>query len=329
MPLTRAKRLKLQHEAERPNEIVIDPIEVIQEPLLQDLIFQHLKGSDVKNLFTVSKTWNQSASESSKAMSKIKLKVDEGQLRPKSIPFKDIGMLLKSNRRYQYASFCFEDKTNIDRKLLLLERFSPSLVDLEYFRYSETANSTFSSELHFPKLEKLYIVTDSEQQTIAILQGATVLKELDLGQSSMVMLKSVSSSLTTLKVRVCSKEQFEYILESFPNLRKFHVREFSFIEISKSNNQTITEFSFGIRCYSKPLPNNIVSSMKNLEIIKCIVCNEPHLRMILTEGKLLKRVNINSWMKNRQNLSPNEVYETLMASDPTIPRNIVITIGNR
>jgi hypothetical protein len=327
MALTRAKRLKLQHEADRANEIVIDPIEVIREPLLQDLIFQHLSGSEVKNLFTVSKTWNQAASESSKAMSKIMLEVIECEIYSLAITRKDIGMLLNSNRRYQNVFFWFLYKTNFDRKILLLERFSQSLVDLEYSGGPRTANSTFSSELQFPKLEKLAVESDSEQQIIKVLQGATALKELQLEYySSIPCLMSVSSSLTTLAISGCSKEEFEFILTAFPNLRDFQVGRFSFFEISKFKNQSIKEFSFGFGYSYKPLPINIISSMKNLEITVCRSCNESNLRKILTEGKRLKKVKINYW--TRKNLTPNKVYETLMASDRSIPRNIEITIRN-
>jgi hypothetical protein len=332
MALDGAKRLKLQHEAELANEIVIDPIEVIREPLLQDLIFQHLSGSEVKNLFTVSKTWNQAASESSTAMSKIKLKVVEYKL--ETISRNDSEILLKSNRRYQHAKFWFvRDKTNINREILrrriseviqLVEIFSPSLVDLEYtddISY-RTARSTFSSELHFPKLEKLVIHT-SVQQTIAVLQGATVLKDLHSFHASISGLMFVSSSLTTLNMHMffyMSQGDFEYIITALPNLRKLQVGGFDFVEFfkdSKLYNQNITEFIINIAKY---LPNNVISSMKNLEIFNCCDIDESNLRKILTEGKRLKRVEIALW--ERQDLSPNEIYETLLASDRTISRNI-------
>jgi hypothetical protein len=322
MALTGADSLKLQHEAERADEIVIDPIEVIREPWLQDLIFQHLTGSDVKNLFTVSKTWNQAASESSKALSKIKLNIIEYESYS-GIARESIRMLLNSNRRYQNAAFCFVRKTNFDRKILLLERFSPSLVDLNFSVGPRTAKFEFNSELHFPKLEKLDIETSSKQ-TIGVLQGATVLKELRFPDSSMLELMAVSSSLTTLEIsRECSKEGFEYILTAFPSLKKFRVKEFSpsFLEIAKLNNQSITEFSYDY----KPLPNNVISSMKNLEFMNCWCCEEPNLRKILTEGKRLKRVKINNWFEDT---APTEIYETLMASDPMILQNIVIVISD-
>jgi hypothetical protein len=254
-------------------------------------------------------------------MSKIKLKVrDDDYLRKRRIiPFKDIRILLNSNRRYQNAYFYFIRETNFGRKFQLLERFSPSLVDLHFI--CGTESTTNSCELLFPKLEKLFINTDSEQQTIAVLQGATVLKEFDLRRSSSIpILMSVSSSLTTLDVGGCSKEMFGYILTAFPNLRKFHVEWFDFKEIAKLQNQSITDFSFGVI----RLPNNIISSMKNLEFFNCWSCNENNLRMILTEGKRLKRVKINYWNRS-ENLTPTQIYESLMASDPTIPRDIEIT----
>jgi hypothetical protein len=325
MAHTGAKRLKLQHEAERASEIVIDPIEVIREPLLQDLIFQHLSASDVKNLFTVSQTWNQAASESRKAMSKIKLDLNENRAECRSIPLKDIRILLNSNRRYQNARFWFIRETNINRKILLLERFSLSLVDLQYFCDTKTAKYA-TSELHFPKLEKLlfFLATNSEQQFIRVLQGATVLKEVYLNYcSSMPVLMSVSSSLSSLKITMCYKEMFGYILTSFPNLRKFSVYGFLFSGISKFNNQSITELTLPGRYL--PLPNNVISSMKNLEFVNYRACIESDLRKILTEGKRLKRVNIKKW-NQRENLTPIEIYETLMASDRTIPRNIEIVV---
>jgi hypothetical protein len=131
MSLTRAKRLKLQHDAEWANRVEIDPMEVIREPHLQDLIFQHLSGSDVKNIFILSKTWNQAASESSKAMSKITLKIVDYK---KRIPSKDVTLLLKSNRKYQNADIHLDCKTDINRKELLVKKFV-SVINLEYAGY--------------------------------------------------------------------------------------------------------------------------------------------------------------------------------------------------
>jgi hypothetical protein len=248
---------------------------------------------------------------------------DDGPLETRSFPLTDIRILLNSNRRYQNACFGFLSNKNNNAPKMLLEKFSLSLVDLVYYTGGPEKANSVTSELRFPKLEKLFISTKSEQQSVEVLQGATVVKELHLNESSMLKLMSVSSSLKTLTISECSKEECEYILTSFPNLNKFRVGQFSFIEISKFNNQSITEFSFG---FGEVLPNNVISAMKNLEFIDCWICTEPKLRKILTEGKSLKRVKINKWFEDRDNPTPNDIYETLMASDPTILRSVVVVV---
>jgi hypothetical protein len=278
-----AKRLKLQHEIVSAESILIDPMEVIREPLLQDLIFQHLSGSDVKNLFLLSKTWNQAASESSKAMSKITLSIYEGMRmlpgfkKPKlvEISCQDVTLLLNSNRRYKNANIYLQDKKNLKRKKeLLLKRFV-SLVDLQY-------------------------------------EGTQWF--------GLPILKSLNSRLHTLEITGCNKEEFEYILTSFPVLKNLSVSNIP-KDVSELNNETITEFSFIMG-----LPDNTIKSMKNLKFVKCFFGDTKNMETILNEGKSLERVKFNLWIGD--SISSWKIYETMMASDPSISRDIVIEVGD-
>jgi hypothetical protein len=69
---THAKKQKVDDEAQER----LDPLQnAIQEHLLQELMFQHFTGNEVKQLFEVSKLWNEIASQSKKCGEKLKLKI--------------------------------------------------------------------------------------------------------------------------------------------------------------------------------------------------------------------------------------------------------------
>jgi hypothetical protein len=69
---TRVKKQKIVDEAQQQ----MDPLRsAMKEHLLQELMFQHFTGNEIKQLFEVSPLWNEIASKSKKCGEKLKLKI--------------------------------------------------------------------------------------------------------------------------------------------------------------------------------------------------------------------------------------------------------------
>lgn len=305
---------------------VVDPIKIVlDEPDLHDLIFQYLSGSDVKNLFTVSKSWNEAVSTSKTAMSKIKLVVNGIKL------LSDTTLLLNSNRRYQNASFDFYSGIDIERKMLLLKRFSLSLVELSLSVDSRTSAKP-PSELNFPKLKKLTVSTNLMDVATGFLEATTKqLEELQLiyepmfAKDCLPVSAPPSSSFKILKLHKCNKKSFEYIIRELRSLKTLEVCAFEFDKIphdSPDKNESITTLQLK---YSSEIPRNVIRSMKNLQVIETSLCDKRAIVRILREGKNLKEIKIKYW-NDRNDLQT--FYNKLIRAHPSLPHGIKFEYKN-
>jgi hypothetical protein len=95
-------------------------------------VLQHLTGKEVLDLFTVSSNWYQAISESPAAFKKVQLCFFESSA--KDPTSQEVTALLESDRKYQNVNADFRYISIADQKLLLLQRFSQSLVNLEIFK---------------------------------------------------------------------------------------------------------------------------------------------------------------------------------------------------
>ena len=126
------------------------------------------------SFFEVSKEWNHVLSGSGVTMSKIKLNVVEE--RKSKLSRQDVTKILESNRRHQSLRCHFRFKGNIERKLLILDRFSQSLVDLSLESGDRVEDSKLFPKLHFPKLKRLKVSSNNIELIHKILQAATNLE---------------------------------------------------------------------------------------------------------------------------------------------------------
>jgi hypothetical protein len=139
------------------------------------LVLQHFTGKEVLNLFTVSLECYQVVSESSAAMKKIQLCFQESSA---NVPTPlEVFTLLNSDRKYQNVAVKFKFLTNAARKLLLLESFSQSLVNLKISLKKNELASKLPPNLSFPKLKSLDVKA-SAQINLKLLQAASNLEKL-------------------------------------------------------------------------------------------------------------------------------------------------------
>lgn len=169
-----AKKLKID------GDLSTNPFSKLHEDI-HPLVLQHFTGKEVLNLFTVSPKCYQLVSESSAALKKIELRFYEfsaGDPSPK-----EVTILLNSNRKYQNVQANFFFLSNAIRKLLLLERFSQSLVSLD-ISVKEELVSKLPLNLSFPKLKSLDVAASS-QINLKLLQASPRLEELSIATKIM------------------------------------------------------------------------------------------------------------------------------------------------
>lgn len=183
-----SKKLKLDHDyAQNESPVVSDPFKVFENRFvhIRDKILSYLTGKDVLNCFLVSKDWNKITSQSTTAMSKIKLHFKEKSSQDPAP--REVTALLNSQRQYQNLKFVLEYKTNSKRKFLLIERFGQSLKDLELvITHGITwrdldADQCVSKNLNLPNLKvfrpKIKPYDDQNKIVNKILKAADNLEE--------------------------------------------------------------------------------------------------------------------------------------------------------
>jgi hypothetical protein len=154
-----------------------DPFSVVHSDIY-DLIIQHFKVNDIKQLTTVSKDWNRIIGGSSAALKRIMLNVDDFlSTKPTRSKFT---ALLNSNRKYQNLSILLDSGANLKRKLMVLLKFSSTLVYLHVHGDSDGMEKNLPAILSFPKLEILTTLSISVSFAKNILKDADGLKILSI-----------------------------------------------------------------------------------------------------------------------------------------------------
>lgn len=150
-----SKKLKLDENSQNDTPEVRDPFKLFDHRFvhIHEEIFSNLTGKDVLNCFLVCKQWNQIVSESPAAMSKIRLRFEE--VSTQNPGPREVTELLNSQRRYQNLKFTLKLRSNMKRKLLLLERFSSSLEELELGikLFGRETQFAVPKDLKMPKLK--------------------------------------------------------------------------------------------------------------------------------------------------------------------------------
>jgi hypothetical protein len=193
---TRAKKQKIVDEAEQQ----MDPLRsVLKEHLLQELMFQHFIGNEVKQLFEVSPLWNEIASKSKKCGEQLQLKIrsddDADKLTVINANGRKYAMLkLEADKEYREFVESFplvlDIVTGIGWSLKELKVLCPMRLDVFAHMLSSLRNlETLSFEsiriteeklapLQLPKLK--HLTGDNLQpQVLEVFRDVTTLKVFD------------------------------------------------------------------------------------------------------------------------------------------------------
>jgi Leucine-rich repeat (LRR) protein len=327
----------------------LDPIEKIA-PELREFIFQHLSGSDVINCSTVSSTWNKALSTSNQAMSKINLLVscESGKI----LDYKDVSIFRNSKRRYKNVKVV-NYGWPIRIKMSVLKEIAQSLENLDLNQGWQTSNLRFPVRMTLPKLKSLKLRNVGDDDVRSFL-GLTsdCLKELDIycyylfdkpvsampakltslkfwhcyelsedhKQNFKDFLGSMSSSLKFLSTRVADHDILEFVLKEMKVLEVLNIWAEQLETTSVIRNQTISTLEL-----THGSTKNFIGlrSFENLQTLQLSCCEKKDLEDILRNCNDGVRVEI-KWWRGSRNHSPFVVYENLLESDPSIPRNITI-----
>jgi hypothetical protein len=343
-----AKQQKLQEAAD---ELSLDPMENIL-PELHDLIFQHLTGSEMIKCSTLSTTWNKSFSTSRQAMSRIKVCLLTSERWETS----------NIERRYKNARVVLQDEPeSCVVSFLKDKRITLHLENLELLG-DWKLNLHFSQYVAFPPLKSLKMKGLGVQAVQTLLGLAPdCLRELEIELEVMPesllffinpmpplsakitslnlqiclmvteglqpnvinFLRSMSSTLKSLTVQRLVDDTFEFVLKEMKALEVLSIWDTQWKVACDTRNQSISTLELKkdevISFFS---PDVIaLETFQNLQTLKLDRCNTEILEKVLKQCKDGQRVEI-KWCRGSQ--SPFVVYENLLHSDPSIPRNVTI-----
>jgi hypothetical protein len=214
-------------------------------------VIQHLTGKEVLDLFTVSLKCYQLISESPAALKKIQFCFRE---RSSENPSRsEVTAMLESDRKYQNMSADFRLLANAGRKLLLLERFSQSLVALKILIVKQELLNKLPLSLSFPKLKSLD-VTAPAQIVVKLLEAASEAQTL-------------SDSLVHLKIFIVGHDLVGKPppSSSFPKLKSLDVRASA--QINAKLLQTAGNLEI-LRIETYEMDDEVIATVMKLESLK-------------------------------------------------------------
>jgi hypothetical protein len=284
-----AKKIKLSDEYSS----TLDPFKIIHENL-HELIYQHFRGKEVSNLFTVSQIWNQRTGDSPAAMRKIQLKFRETSSRNPSP--QEVTALLNSGRKYQNVEASFRFMTNAVRKLLLLQRFSPSIVNL---KIEINLTLFLPTQLSFPKLKSLnadgYI---AQQQYLIMIQNANGLEKLEISVKNAELFNCIMTKKNLKELKLKGN------IKSFFGIQSTAVPQFKLTSLSVEE----TRYNINANPLAQSNFNKFVLHMaESLTTLSFEHCSSDDLDLVLNKLPALTSVKIHNIRReiNENRLKPN------------------------
>jgi hypothetical protein len=305
------------------------------------LIVQHLSSRDVLNFMEVSSEWNKIALAASKQMSRIKLNL-KNRSRLAENEIESLKVLDKSKRKYQKAilSFrCIPSPINPSPKLILLQKFSENLVELEIQFDNHILLGLAPQTLKLPKLKNLTISGFAAKAFARrvefaapildrlVLRGVLYMRIFNEGKVDEFL--EQFTNLTFLFLDIVSRKALKVILNRLPKLKTFHSYEFDDeveeIDADFQPNQSITEVKF--KANSKPDFNRkFVKLFVNLE--KCEVRNFDLEHVEIVEWMIRNKFKIRKIHLTGQKFPMriiSTIYDELKTSNEIVNEQIEIT----
>lgn len=264
------------------------PIESNVLPELHELVFQHFDAADVLILSEVNKSWWNAIGGSRKCMSQVRLGLENWESTETPEDFMRIMKLIKtSSRRYQNIRLNSNDDEMVSRKAVqVLKYFASSLVDIRFLNAdSVKIRKTFT----FPRLERLQFINNCETIDNLLLEGSTMLKDLNLKHhywaeaepvlhclkrnKNLTMLKLWDTGISKLFCKTYDPKNYLFKLKRFASGADGLITketEENFIHFLESQNKSMEAIRFrsGLDGVAAPIINKVfeMSAMKIIHL---------------------------------------------------------------
>lgn len=297
----------------------MDPFKTIDQPMVQDL-----SGKEFLKLFEVSQSWNRVMSGSRMGMKKIELVFIEES--PNDPSPKEVTNLLSSGRMYRNVRLDLHHKTNKNRKLLLLQTFSQSVVNLEFGVYWRNDDvKPLPDNMTFPNLMSLKLKGGLVTEIIPKFKAVTTLKSLTIDNFDMTK----SGFVDWLKQQ-----------EQLKDLDLYLTRDYFFDQTSLSD----ASFKLNTLAWRKPEPTRLISKaarvnfdyfmLRNsgtLTSLHLNLCYPEDIELIdqMTTLKNLSFERVTTRMRHFQVMEPNKnITEFIWCGDRDIPKMFLSSLHN-
>lgn len=259
-----------------------DPLSELDENT-REHIYQYLSGNDVLNLFLVSKEWNQLACKSSAAMKKIKLNFRETFHNNPST--QEVTAVLQSERQYQNVDTIFNYLANVGRKLLLLQRFSPSIIDLE-FVFVRNVDDFLPPNLSFPKLKTLKAHgSDSVRFNATMIRDSTDIEKISIDMWT-IRPELISCMMQKTKLK---ELKFSRVRNTLFENHSLENAQFKLNCFSLKNENYGYQPSIHARANFNRFVLQMADTLKSLEIDDCF---SDTINLVLNQLPVLERFHI-------------------------------------
>lgn len=187
----------------------MDPIRRLSG--LEDLIYQHMEGSEVLKMSKVSRSWYQSIGRSEVCMEKIDLAfVVASPFEPSTSVIQSV---LASKRRYTHLSFSRPFFCNNPMCLKVLEKFAGDVQELKIsWAVGTIVDEMFKEPVAFPQLKFLEVGYHVSLKLMESLFYQSQLTSLHITQSTPKILNMALKvpTLKRLKIDVMIQDRFYY-----------------------------------------------------------------------------------------------------------------------
>jgi hypothetical protein len=215
--------------------------------------------------------------------------------------------LLESERRYQHLELAFVYRTNADQKLLLLQRFSPTLVNLNIQIADTKISSKLPEKLSFPKLKTLkWKGPDSKNFILNALTDSINLEKLSIEVSVVNpnMLNSIMKFKNLKELELLSSR------ENYFKVEELQEAQFKLVSLSISCKES--ELKPQTR---KNFDKFVLSMADTLTSMKFEWCKSDEIDLVLNKLPALKRFESNyvsgCHTRIEKRLKPNQTIKEL------------------
>jgi hypothetical protein len=238
----------------------------------------------------------------------------------------EVTKLLNSQRRYQKINLTNNYTANAARKLLLIERFSLSLVELDVDIGFKSVQKLVPQNLCLPRLKKFTATGRTKHLITANLKMPKLtwlsIYDREKGNELDSFLSRVSGTLIHLSLGFPSAHQIRFVVNQMQNLKSLRLNSFGVsLEIkgfTLQPNHSITNLILGLYSVHS---QTLLKSFVNLIFYEVYILELNEAEWIIKNMMKLKLLKIGNATSK---VEVHKLYKQLKSTKASINRNIKI-----